>query len=73
MCKSNLHVVHPLFLWGFLAAPEGMWDLSFTTRDRSTPPALEVHSLNHWTTREVPTPYTVTYVNYFSIKLEKIN
>ena len=35
--------------------PRGMWDLSSPTRDRTcAPPAVEVWSPNHWTTREVP-------------------
>ena len=38
----------------FLAAPHGMWDLSFPTRDWTSAPALEAQSLNHWTAREVP-------------------
>ena len=40
--------------WGFLAALRGMQDLSSLTRDRTCAPAVEVQSLNHWTTREVP-------------------
>ena len=31
-----------------------MWDLSSLIRDRTCAPALEVWSLNHWTTREAP-------------------
>ena len=31
-----------------------MWDLSSLIRARTCAPALEVWSLNHWTTREVP-------------------
>ena len=31
-----------------------MWDLSSQTRDQPRPHVLEVKSLNHWTTREVP-------------------
>ena len=34
-----------------LAAPRGIWDLSWQTRDRTHAPWLE--KLNHWTTREV--------------------
>ena len=33
---------------------QGMWDLSSPTRDQNHTPALEVDSLNHWNTREVP-------------------
>ena len=38
----------------FLARPRGMWDLSFLTRDQTTPPALAVWSPNHWTAGQVP-------------------
>ena len=38
----------------FLAAPHGMWDLSFPTRIKPVPPAVGAWSLNHWTTRELP-------------------
>ena len=31
-----------------------MWDLSSPTRDQTHAPCIEVWSLNHWTTREVP-------------------
>ena len=37
----------------FLAAPLRMWDLSFPTRNRLAPSALEAWSLNPRTTREV--------------------
>ena len=37
----------------------GMWDLSSLTRNQTYAPAVEVQSLNHWTTREVP------FVAYF--------
>ena len=38
-----------LFFW-----PWGMWDLSSPTRDRTCTPCIEMQSLNHWTTKEVP-------------------
>ena len=38
---------------GFFATPCGMWSLSSLTRNQTPPPAVEVWSLNHWTTREV--------------------
>ena len=31
-----------------------MWDLSSLNRDQTCAPALEVWSLNHWTTKDVP-------------------
>ena len=37
-----------------LATPQGMWDLSSPTRDRTHAPALGARSLNQWTAREVP-------------------
>ena len=37
----------------FLIMPLGMWDLSSPIRDKTTPSALDTHSLNHRTTREV--------------------
>ena len=41
------------FVVCFLAVPRGLWDLSSLMRDKeSRPPAVEVQSPNHWTTRE---------------------
>ena len=40
--------------FNFLALSPSMQDLSSPTRDRAAPPAVEAHSLNHWTAREVP-------------------
>ena len=36
-----------------------MWDHSSPTRDQTLTLALEVRSLNHWTTREVPKECTL--------------
>ena len=41
---------YALVLW-----PQGMWDLSPPTRDRTHTPYTERWNFNHWTTREVPT------------------
>ena len=41
-------------IYFILAASHGMWDLSSPTRDQTHAPAVKVRSLNHWTTREVP-------------------
>ena len=41
-------------LFIFLAAPHGMWDLSFPTRDGTCTLVLGVWGLRHWTTREAP-------------------
>ena len=38
----------------FLAIPQGMWDLSSQPGVKLVSPVVEVQSLNHWTTREVP-------------------
>ena len=38
----------------------GKWDLSFSARDQTTPPALEGRSRNHWTAREVLLNYFLT-------------
>ena len=42
----------------FLSSLRGMWDPSSLTRDR-THTTLEAWSLNHWTSREVPTGFQV--------------
>ena len=43
----------PLFYVSFFW-PRGMWDLSFLTRDWTCTHCMGRRSLNHWTTREVP-------------------
>ena len=40
----------------------GMWGLSSSTRDQTCPPALEVQSIKHWTTREVQHPVLTAQV-----------
>ena len=45
----NLLLLYVLVFW-----PQGMWDLSFWTRDWTCTPCIGRQSLNHWTTREVP-------------------
>ena len=42
------------FVLKFLAAPTGVWDLDFPTRDWTLYPYVGRHSLNLWTTAEVP-------------------
>ena len=49
--KKDLFIC--LFIF-FLAALQGIWDLSSQEGIESMPPALEAWNLNHWTTREVP-------------------
>ena len=36
--------------------PQGIWDPSSLTRDRTHTPCIGRQRLNHWTTREVPPP-----------------
>ena len=48
-----LTLLLPAFLWFFWAMPHSMRDLSSPARGRTCHPALEEHSLNHWTAREV--------------------
>ena len=43
-----LLLFHVLVLW-----PQGMWDPSSLTRDRSYTLCIKKQSLNHWTSREV--------------------
>ena len=54
--KSLLNLLQYCFchmLWVFFW-PQGMWDLSPSTREWTHTPCIGRHSLNHWTTREVP-------------------
>ena len=44
-----LLLFHILVFW-----PQGMWNLSSPTRDRTQTPFTGRRSLNHWTSREVP-------------------
>ena len=44
-----LLLFHVLVFW-----PQGIWDLSFPTRDRTRTPCIGRQSLNHWTTRKSP-------------------
>ena len=44
------NILHLIFFFFWL---QGMWALSFLTRNRTG--SLEAQSLNHWTPREVPT------------------
>ena len=38
-----------------LSCPRGTWDLTSLTRDQTGVPCIGRQSLNHWTSREVPT------------------
>ena len=48
ICYDIASVLCFLVFW-----PQGVWDLSFLTRDRTCTPCTGKQSLNHWTTREV--------------------
>ena len=48
-------------LFSFLAMLCSMWILLPQPGIEPTPPALEVQSLNHWTTREVPSAEEFEY------------
>ena len=52
--NQNKKMCLSLFLFYFLATPCGMWDPVSQSGIEPMPHALEVQSLNHWTTREVP-------------------
>ena len=49
--KSSLNLLQYCFCFGFLV--QRLWSLA-PCRIEPAPPALEVQSLNHWTSREVP-------------------
>ena len=53
-CGSLEFVKTFLLLYGLVFWPRGMWDLSFPTMDRTHTPCIRKWSLNHWTTRKVP-------------------
>ena len=46
-----------LLFYGLVFWPQGMWNLSSSTRDGTHSPYTGKGSLNHWTTREVPILY----------------
>ena len=50
----------------FLAVLCSLWDLSSLTRDQIYTPALEVRSLNHWTTEGSPRFYFCKQLSWFS-------
>ena len=39
-----------------------MWDLSFLSSDQTHAPALEAEGLNHYTAREVPFPFNLSFI-----------
>ena len=58
---SLLFYVLVFWLWG-------MWDFSVLTRDRTRTPYIGTLSLNHWTAREVPWPFSFNlYVSIFKV------
>ena len=50
----------------------GTRDLSFPTRYQILPPAVEVQSLNHWTTTEVPKIRCLNHQSSFSQSIVKV-
>ena len=50
--KCLLTLLHLFYVLGFW--PQGMWDVSSLTRDRTRTTCLGRQSPNHWTAREVP-------------------
>ena len=46
-----------------------MWDLSSSTKMDPVPPAMEVQSLNHWTTRKVSLFKFLFYFTFFHLFL----
>ena len=47
--------------------PQGMWDLSSLTRDRTLTPCIGRQHLNQWTAREVPEQYILLKTNVFNM------
>ena len=45
-----------------------MWDLSSRTRNVTDAPALEAQSLNEWTSREVPSIYSLKKFHRITLK-----
>ena len=59
--KSLLNLLQYCFCFYVLVFwPQGMWDFSSPTRDRTCTPRVGRQSFNHWTAREIP--------QYFIIK-----
>ena len=51
--------------WGL----QGMWDLSFLTRDQTCTPCFRRRSLNHWVTREVPQMWFLLIQDHHPVQL----
>ena len=49
-----MHLVSVVYTAFFPPALGGMQDFIFLTEGQTITPAGEAHSLNHWTTKEVP-------------------
>ena len=52
--KKLCFIASGWFVAAGLAAPQGMWDLSSPTKDRTHVPSIEGQILNRWIAREVP-------------------
>ena len=53
LCASY-DILGPIFIYFFLAAPQGMWDLSSSTRDRTCTPCIGSAGSSPWITTEAP-------------------
>ena len=56
-----LFLFYVLVFW-----PRGLWHLSSLTRDRTHTPWIWRWSLNHWTTREVPSSVLLNFLDLLS-------
>ena len=52
-----------LLFYALVPCPWGMWDLSSLTRDQTRTPCIGRWSLNHWTTREVPSSHSYNHIH----------
>ena len=69
---SDCYSVKFGFFFFFLAMPCSMWDLSSPTRDQTHAPCIGSVSLNHWTTREVPSEVCSTDIFLASTQMNDI-
>ena len=68
--KSLLNLLQYCLFYALVFWPRGMWDLNSLTRDWTQIPCVGRWSVNHWTTREVPSLFL--YFLFFLIKREHI-
>ena len=58
---SNFHSLHQVFIAACGLFSWGLWDLVPWRGMETRPPAFEVQSLSHWTTREVPVIWIISF------------